>query len=153
MANPTPTIEHVWAESRARYGLSYADLVRTMGVEIVSEKEFGSYQGDLVYHVRRGDTLGILVCGYGSCSGYDALQAAEGYSDNLTEGVLRDLTALRDQLQAEILWPSPGQTLAERVAEKIAADPYWAYDSEVKEHVVKLAPEQAETPEADDARQ
>lgn len=111
--------------------VEYDDLVLSMGVEIVDEEDCGYYQGDYVYLVKRGEIHGILVVAYGSCSFCDPLQAADNS--------VGDVIALRDQLQAEILWPEDGGTLADRVTAKIAASPVWTFDDQTKAAVLRFS--------------
>lgn len=58
-----------------KYGTDYEELVGSWGHEVLSFDTIGSYQGDHLVLLRDGDRYGIVVIGYGSCSGCDALQA------------------------------------------------------------------------------
>lgn len=107
-------------------GLDYADLLRSAGLEIKREENFGSYQGDLVFLVSDGERTGLLIQGYGSCSGCDALESAHPWDD---DGDFTDLAALRDQMVGEVQWPGPDGLLA--ALEARIADPdrddWWRY--------------------------
>ena len=59
----------------------YRDLIEHTGLEVLSDHVFGSYQGDMLFVVRDGARVGAVVVGYGSCSGCDALEAAERSDD------------------------------------------------------------------------
>jgi len=106
--------------------LNYADLLRSAGLEIKREEDFGSYQGDLLFLVSDGERSGLLIQGYGSCSGCDALEDAHPWDD---DGDFTNLTALRDQMVAGIMWPGPDGLLAaleEHIAHPDRA-PWWKY--------------------------
>ena len=74
----------------------YDTLIESFA-EIVSTRELGSYQGDLVYVLKRDDgEFGVLIVGYGSCSGCDALQAC----GNLVDKIIQ----LRDSIAEDVVW-------------------------------------------------
>jgi hypothetical protein len=76
--------------------VGYEDLVESFA-EIVDCTDCGSYQGDLVYALRsETGEPGILICGYGSCSYCDALQAAGDEPDAII--------ALRDSIANDVVW-------------------------------------------------
>lgn len=83
---------------------SYEDLVESFEVETLANAYVGDYQGDYYDLLRDGDRYGVLVFGYGSCSGCDALEGCYGN--------LKEVTALRDDLWASITWASREETLA-----------------------------------------
>lgn len=143
------TLRAAWERHKAEdnYGdLDYDDIVRSMGVEIVKRKELGSYHGDIVYLVRQGQREGVLVVGYGSCSGCDALQAAMGDSDDI-DSWLGDVEALRDQLQASILWPAEDRSLIDTLNQRIVesqtthSGDWWLCDQEVLDTARRFAEE------------
>lgn len=75
---------------------SYRELVESTGVAILVEDSDDDYQGDTRMLVKRGRQYGILTFGWGSCSGCDALEAAENNVEDLTE--------LRQELYDGIHW-------------------------------------------------
>lgn len=77
---------------------SYSDLVDSMEVNVLVEEHDNDYQGDSFYLVKKGREYGLLIFGWGSCSGCDALEAAYG---SVTEA-----TDLRDGLYDSITWMS-----------------------------------------------
>lgn len=79
---------------------SYDELIESFEVEVLLEGHFGDYQGDSAYLLRQGDEYGILIFGWGSCSGCDALEACYGN--------LQELTMLRDDLYSSITWRERG---------------------------------------------
>jgi hypothetical protein len=116
--------------------VSYTQLVKSIGVEILNEAEFGDYQGDIIFTVRDRRKHGILVCGFGSCSGCDAIQSITEY-DRLDEKKIGDLTALRDQLAGSIYWGEEnGSGLETRIqSAKDENGAYWFWNDGEEEHV------------------
>jgi hypothetical protein len=57
---------------------AYRDLIDSTGVENLHQVDDNDYQGDSRVLVRDYHRYGLLFFGWGSCSGCDALQAAEG---------------------------------------------------------------------------
>lgn len=74
---------------------SYDDLIESMEVEVLIEKHDGSYQGDSFYLVQKGDEYGLLIFGWGSCSGCDALESCSTYEQ---------VVNLRNNMYEEIDW-------------------------------------------------
>lgn len=137
----------IWRENKAKRGyggVDYDDLLRASGHEIVESEEFGAYQGDFVFLLRKAGRYGIAVVGYGSCSGCDALQAAEpsgdvSADDEQAQRQLAEVQALADQLAGEVVWPAEGKSLAMAVEEKVAADKWWVYDEPILNYVRLIA--------------
>ena len=77
---------------------SYETLIESFGVEIVADFHDADYQGDSYYLLQNGNEYGILIFGWGSCSGCDALEGSYGSTE--------DLTALRDELWESVVWRS-----------------------------------------------
>lgn len=75
---------------------SYGELVDSMDVRVLLEEHDDDYQGDSYYLLKKGREYGILVFGWGSCSGCDALEAC--YGDR------KEATELRDSLWESITW-------------------------------------------------
>lgn len=110
------------------YGTSYDDLVKSWGYEIVDQEEFGSYQGDLTYLLRDGERYGLLVIGYGSCSGCDELQAIEPWDD---DGDWTEVVELADRLRDEIHWEDDKDALMAWVDEH-PENHWWSYDDQIR---------------------
>lgn len=88
---------------------SYDDLINSMGYEVVSADVCGSYQGDYLVLLADGVRRGLLVFGYGSCSGCDTLEAVAPWGeDEDWKGVVE----LRDDLKREIHWEPDSTSLA-----------------------------------------
>lgn len=60
---------------------SYESTLEAAGAEVLSFKEFGSYQGEWLAKVNFNNEIGWVRGYYGSCSGCDALQAEFNYTD------------------------------------------------------------------------
>lgn len=96
---------HPWYESYepndkgewVHEGPSYPNIVKSMGVEIITDEKEDDYQGDWFFVVKRAQApqYGWLVCGFGSCSGCDALEGSDTYED---------LESLRSSLYTDIRW-------------------------------------------------
>ncbi len=71
---------------------TYTTLVEKRA-EILAHEYLGSYQGDVVFLVDGAEGFGLLVIGYGSCSGCDALEACESQEqvDKIGESILEGI--------------------------------------------------------------
>lgn len=77
------------------YLSNYDDIVGLFGV-ILSANHQDDYQGDSIYTIKQNSThWGLLVVGWGSCSGCDALQMCD---------TLTDLVELTEELMNDIKW-------------------------------------------------
>lgn len=76
---------------------TYRELVER-SYSVIDEAVFGSYQGDYIFLVEGASNYGIVIAGYGSCTGCDALEAAV-YGNAYSSGP--DLAAL-DSLAEEL---------------------------------------------------
>lgn len=54
---------------------TYRELVER-SYSVIDEAVFGTYQGDYVFLVEGESSYGIVIAGYGSCTGCDALEDA-----------------------------------------------------------------------------
>lgn len=80
------------------YGVAdYNPLIESLG-EIILQVDDHDYQGDSRVIFKRGGEYGLLIFGWGSCSGCDALQACSTY---------QDIEELRSRLASDIRWESP----------------------------------------------
>lgn len=85
--------------------VGYDELIASLDVQVVLRVDDNDYQGDTRLLLTDGSRWGLLTFGWGSCSGCDAFQAAEG---NLAE-----LGTLQRQLWDGIHWePSAAALLA-----------------------------------------
>lgn len=71
----------------------YTPLLESFGYEILLQVDDEDYQGDSRLIFKNGDKYGLLIFGWGSCSGCDALQACESYEeiDELRHELLNDI--------------------------------------------------------------
>jgi hypothetical protein len=88
-----------------RLPVSYDDLIDSLDVRVVLRVDDNDYQGDTRMLLTDGQRFGILIFGWGSCSGCDAFEAAEGD--------LAALVVLQQQLWNDVHWePSAADLLA-----------------------------------------
>lgn len=73
----------------------YQPLLKSMGYEIVLQVDDQDYHGDSRLILRDGDRYGLLIFGWGSCSGCDALCACDS---------LKEVAELREELHDSIIW-------------------------------------------------
>lgn len=91
---------------------SYEEIVDTFECQTILEADDNDYQGDSYKLLKNtAGNYGILIFGWGSCSGCDALQAIVDYisiqiPEQRKEQILRELTELRDQMYSSITWRS-----------------------------------------------
>lgn len=111
---------------------SYNELIDSMELDEVFSEHDNDYQGDSYYLFKRGDEFGILVFGWGSCSGCDALEAAYGN--------IEETTALRDDLYASIRWMSRDE-LKEWVGNKQWDSEWYYYREAGKDFIARLKAE------------
>lgn len=93
------------------FGWGFSDyevMVSAFGQRVLVAVDEDDYQGDSFRLIADGDEpgqrYGLLIFGWGSCSGCDALQACES---------AEELQTLADQLQDSIKWFSDKDTLRE----------------------------------------
>ena len=110
--------------------LNYESLVQSMGLEVLHSIVCGSYSGDQLILVQDEDQrLGLLVFGYGSCSGCDSLQACNS---------LDDLSELRDRLYRDIAWFGSAAEFDAIRAKWEESNSWMAHDDEVREAYAEI---------------
>ena len=62
------------------YLSDYQPMVDAMG-EVIIQVDDNDYQGDTRVLLRKGSQYGVLIFGWGSCSGCDALQSCDTWED------------------------------------------------------------------------
>jgi hypothetical protein len=77
-----------------RSGSEYLPLIESFG-EVLLNCDLGKYSGDTFALVRAGTRVGILIFGWGSCAGCDALASCETWED---------VAALRYDIARGIRW-------------------------------------------------
>jgi hypothetical protein len=90
--------------------LSYEDLIASMGIGIVLKVDDNDYQGDSRVLTYDGRRFGTMIFGWGSCSGCDAFEAAQGSRD--------ELSALRDDMYRQIHWEDSATALVAYIDSK-----------------------------------
>jgi thioredoxin-related protein len=74
---------------------AYEDIIDTFEYETILQVDDQDYQGDSRILLKDGDRYGLLIFGWGSCSGCDALQACE---------TIEELDSLQESLYNSIIW-------------------------------------------------
>lgn len=110
MINFDDAFPHMKSADCSRWGgerLSYHQIAEKLSDEVVLYVSDDDYQGSTYALIRSGDRYGYLQFGWGSCSGCDAAEAAESYSDwkSLFES-LRDGVRWFDSLTGFLSWAS-----------------------------------------------
>lgn len=104
------TIREIYEEDISRYRDEkcisyhfsiYQPLLDSIG-NIVLQVDEDDYQGDSFVLYHKNKQIGLLIFGWGSCSGCDALQACE---------TVEEVEKLRDELITSIIWKSPSKML------------------------------------------
>lgn len=116
--------------------LTYERMFDSFGLETFAHRAIGSYQGDYFYifHDPETDLYGFVTVGYGSCSGCDALLAAEGDYEQLAE--------LRQAIFDTILWGTARQVV-DYLEAKDEENDWRYYDGEYRAAIRDLAAELA----------
>jgi hypothetical protein len=97
------------------YSGSYDNAYEAMGFRVLLEEWVGDFAGDILFLVKdQKDTFGLIVAGYGSCSGCDVMQdvngpkeeceVAEGCLDESLCGTLEEIAAHIEAERAENRW-------------------------------------------------
>jgi len=86
-------------ETEYFYTLSnYQPLIESYGFDILLQVDDSDYQGDSRILYRDGNRYGLLIFGWGSCSGCDALQSCNS---------IQDVENLQKELFEKIKWFDP----------------------------------------------
>jgi hypothetical protein len=123
-----------WVSSR--YDPDYRSLVSSFA-EVVVERVFGQYQGDILFLLKQGKQRGLLVVGYGSCSGCDQLEAALSDVHPWQEGQSADWSAvrnLRNDLMGQARWFKSWREMQHWFGdESNHPNLWWIYDDEIRD--------------------
>lgn len=105
----------------------YVPMLESMGA-VLLQVDDDDYQGDSRVLYRDGERVGLLIFGWGSCSGCDALQACSTYGE---------VDALRGELLNGIKWfASPADALQYFNTHDWEGDYSWS-DDKSREFVAK----------------
>ena len=128
---PNQFTENTWGSFEG----SYNSILESFGYEILLQVDDDDYQGDSRVLFQDGERVGLLVFGWGSCSGCDALEACATYED---------LQELWDSMYNNIHWEASKETMLAYISNKDwELDWSWSAD-ETKQFV-----EQAKRPLAE----
>ena len=110
------------------YYSDYCTLLESMNYEILLQVDDNDYQGDSRLLLHNPDTgeYGLLIFGWGSCSGCDALQACNN---------LQEVEELRDSLHQSIEWYPSKQDILRRVTQRDWAGTYSGQQAETLDFV------------------
>ena len=125
-----PQMDYEW---RTFSSVSWEDLIRSFGYTVHVTHRFDSYSGDGIAIMGNGEQLGILVFGYGSCSGCDALEACNTYER---------LDELRQSLHNKIKWydtDSLPEAIAAFLMHAYITNQWYWHDNEIKKQLFSLA--------------
>lgn len=112
----------------------YNELIETFEFETLIEIEEDDYEGSSFYLFDDFGKFGILVFGWGSCSGCDAFQEiVERPKDKILDG----LKELRDELYNSITWRSRGE-MVEYINSKDFTLEWYGYSSAGRKFVKEL---------------
>lgn len=118
-------IEEVFGDSYH----SYDKLISSLEHEVVLQVDDNDYQGDSRVLLRDGDRYGLMVFGWGSCSGCDALYACD---------TLAEVDELRKKLAGEIIWKDSKSEMRQFIESRDWGVQFISYDrGETKEFVEK----------------
>lgn len=104
----------------------YGRMVESLGYDTLLQVDDDDYQGDSRYVLRDNSRYGILIFGWGSCSGCDALQACGSY---------KELSDLRDGLHDSIKWHDSAAGLLTYIREKDWDLDYAWHSSETRQFI------------------
>ena len=110
---------------------SYDPMLESMGYEIKVQVDDCDYQGDSRLLLKDGERYGILIFGWGSCSGCDALQACES---------IEEVGELRDELNDDIRWFNSKQEAVQFFKEHDWRGDwlYWSYNrDELRQYIIQ----------------
>ena len=114
------------------YWYDYQPMLDEFG-EILLQVDDDDYQGDSFLIYKKGNKYGLLIFGWGSCSGCDALQAC----DNIDE-----VQELMDSLYDSITWFNSLQELKNYISNNDIMELKWYCHSDTfekfKRQVLKL---------------
>ena len=121
-------IEEVYPESDGGWWSDYGPMLESLGWEVVLKVDDNGYQGDSRILFRDGDRYGLLVFGWGSCSGCDSLQGCS---------TLSEVDELRTDLRDQTIWKDSKAEMFAFVRDRDWEAQYSWHADETKEFVKK----------------
>ncbi len=110
---------------------SYEGLIESLGYEFEFDA-FGNYQGDYAFVLKDGERRGVLIQGYGSCSGCDDLESIVGYGDRRPWQQREEVLAFRDEMGQAVQWFDNAEAAKAWVNHE-EANRWWFYENGVRE--------------------
>ena len=110
--------------------VTYKDIVKSWGWTIVHFETFGSYQGDHLALLHRGTETGLMVFGYGSCSGCDELQGVTPWAHDDEPADWSPVINLATRLRDSVHW-EPSQDALRRWVDETPENHWWSYNDEI----------------------
>lgn len=130
-----------WAKGDNAKSVDYHDMVASWGYTVEHLEYFGDYQGDVVALLTRPNAVGLVVIGYGSCSGCDVLEAVKDEVYYVSDGTdLQPLIDLSESLREDIHWEKSRRVLREWIDANLA-NHWWRWDREIMEWINTILPQ------------
>lgn len=127
---PNCVVTSEWGDEYFERQGDYDPLLESFEYEILLKIDDNDYSGDSRLILRDKNKYGILIFGWGSCSGCDALLACESYEE---------IESLRQYLKDSIKWfDSPEELLQFMKTHDWKGDfSWWSARSELEEFIKK----------------
>ena len=123
--NPLSLVQQLYPDFEKYHGESnYNPLIQSFG-EVLLQVDDNDYQGDTRVILKKDNDYGLLIFGWGSCSGCDALQACNSY---------KEIEELRKYLEGSIRWGSADELLTYFQTHDWEGDYSW-HDRETRQFV------------------
>jgi hypothetical protein len=106
---------------------TYEEIVDSWGYVVHAFETFGSYQGDHVALIEGEPGVGLIVFGYGSCSGCDELEAIAPYGEDEDWQPVIDFAA---RLREGVHWEPSRGALRDWVNAR-PENHWWSCDEEI----------------------
>lgn len=106
----------------------YSPLLGSFGYEIILQVDDNDCQGDSRILYRDGSRYGLLIFGWGSCSGCDSLQACSS---------VEEIEELREGLHKNIIWKSSAEEMLGFIKDRDWEAQHSWHDDETKNFVAQ----------------
>ena len=110
--------------------VTYEDIVKSWGWRVLNFETFGSYQGDHLALLERPGQVGLIVFGYGSCSGCDELDAITPWDYDDEPGDWTPVIDFAAQLRDAVHWEPSRDALRDWI-DASPENRWWSYDAEI----------------------
>lgn len=121
-------IAEVYPDFKSEYTWDYDPLLQSFGHEILLKIDDEDYQGDsrLILRDNESGAYGLLIFGWGSCTGCDALQGCRS---------LLELEELRESIHKSITWRPSCRDLLNYIEQKDWETEFMWHEAEGKRFV------------------